>query len=403
MKKQHVFLLGLLTSITADATAQFSWSQKQDAPDNRYEGVAFAAGDKVYYGLGQNASLGYADNKFYKYDPVTNTWDTIALFPGTPRRLASAFSVGGKGYVGFGVDPVTTLQLSDLWEYDPAQNLWTQKTGLPAASGWLAGTATASATKGYAGLGLHDHTSGFLNLNWWEYDPVADTWSQKNDIPGFGLYQPSSFTIGDSIYIVCGMGSALLVPTREVWLFDIQSNIWTQQPDFPGSARTSVSAFTIAGTGYAGYGLGNGATDLFNDFYSYDASSGIWTPELFCATALFDAACATTEKGYVINNTSWNSTSPDVWEYADVGTSISALEEENFLNVYPNPSHGIVKINAPHSAVVEVFDVEGKVLETFHPEAGENELNLFCLANGIYYVTMEHAGGVSRMKICIMK
>jgi N-acetylneuraminic acid mutarotase len=396
-----IFILLVLCGIKTQA--QLSWTQMQDAPDNRYEGVSFAAGDKVYYGLGLNVSLGYADNKFYRFDPVTNSWDTIAPFPGVPRRLASAFSVAGKGYVCFGVDPATTLQLSDLWEYDPSQNTWMQKAGLPGANGWLAGTATATAAKGYAGLGLHDHTSGFLNLTWWEYDPSANQWFQKADMPGVGLYQSASFTVGDSIYIVCGMGSSLLVPTREVWLFDIQANSWTQLPDFPGSARTSVSAFTIADTGYAGYGLGNGAQDLFNDFYAYNSQAGTWTQKPFCATALFDAACATSAAGYVINNKSWNSSSPDVWEFGNGTTGIYDKGNDGILfTACPNPSDGFLNVYPGNFTALSFYSIESKLVATYLLTPGKlNRVDCSSLAGGAYYLEASNGRTSVRKKIFI--
>lgn len=402
MNYLKLFVIILFVFEYTNTSAQLSWIQKQAAPDTRYEGVSFAAGDYIYYGLGHNVSLGYSDNKFYRFDPVSNTWDTIAAFPGTPRRLASAFSVAEKGYVCFGVDPVTTLQLNDLWQYDPALNVWNQKASLP-ANGWLAGTATATATKGYAGLGLHDHSSGFLNLTWWEYDPVPDQWNQKASMPGVGLYQTNSFCTGDSIYVVCGMGTNLIIPTREFWLYDITSNTWTQQPDYPGDARTSISAFAINGKGYAGYGLGNGAQDLFGDFYSYESSTGMWTAESSCATALFDASCATAAAGYVINNTSWNSSSHDVWEYGPSGTGIQiTLPAEPEIVITTLKNEWILK--SAFAADCRLISPEGRIIFRFRITPGkEVSISQNSLTSGIYFFSASGERTITIQKLILSK
>ena len=55
-------------------------------------------------------------------------WTQKAAFPGTSRHLAVAMAVDGKGYFGTGYDG--TDRLNDFWEYDPVANSWTQKADL---------------------------------------------------------------------------------------------------------------------------------------------------------------------------------------------------------------------------------------------------------------------------------
>ena len=48
--------------------------------------------------------------------------------------------------------------------------------------------------KGYLGMGI---TSSGTNLaDWWMYDPIADTWTQKSNFPGTGRSYCASFSIG---------------------------------------------------------------------------------------------------------------------------------------------------------------------------------------------------------------
>lgn len=90
-------------------------------------GCHFVIGTKVYVVI---------DNKCWSWDQTTNTWTAKASLPAHRRLNASAFAIKGKGYVGLGVDedvePFTLMK--DWWEYDPNADTWTQKKNFPGAA-----------------------------------------------------------------------------------------------------------------------------------------------------------------------------------------------------------------------------------------------------------------------------
>ena len=60
-------------------------------------------------------------------------------------------TVDGKGYFGTGYDG--SNKLSDFWEYDPTANSWTQKADFPGGARYDA-VAFGVSGKGYIGCGL---------------------------------------------------------------------------------------------------------------------------------------------------------------------------------------------------------------------------------------------------------
>src|SRR6187399_2607850 len=54
-----------------------------------------------------------------------NTWQQKASLPSNPRFLSTSFSIGNKGYMGLGFN--YSVFFKDFWEYDPVADVWSQK------------------------------------------------------------------------------------------------------------------------------------------------------------------------------------------------------------------------------------------------------------------------------------
>ena len=82
--------------------------------------------------------------------------------------MATGFSIGSKGYIGTGADG--TVVFKDFWEYDPAANTWTQKADFGGsardyAKGFVIGG------KAYVGTGANE--LGTFYKDFWEYTPAT--------------------------------------------------------------------------------------------------------------------------------------------------------------------------------------------------------------------------------------
>ena len=65
------------------------------------------------------------------------------------------------------------------------------------------------------------------------------------------------------------------------------------------------------------------------------------------------------------------------------------------LAIYPNPTTGIVHIDVPRDAVLQLFDMVGHCLLSTRVPQGTAALDLTSLPQGVYLVRM--AGSVSRL------
>src|SRR5690606_30718918 len=105
-------------------------------------------------------------------------WSRIADMPeGTARQYACAFTGNGCFYV-FGGD--NGVPLTDLYRYDIATNTWSAMTSKP-GSGIQGAVALKFGDKVCIAGGKT--TAGAISSEVWEYNMVADTWTQKTDMP----------------------------------------------------------------------------------------------------------------------------------------------------------------------------------------------------------------------------
>ena len=184
---------------------------------------------------------------------VYEPWKRLADYPGYDTRSAIGFSVDGKGYLadrGYGA------ALMEFWEYDPLNNTWLEKNELPGAS-----TITFSINNVvYVGC-LEDY---------FKYDHVNDTWTEIAYCPGNIYMGAAVFSIQDKAYLVCGHHNTGYQYDK-VWAYDPAGDFWEEKANFPGGAATGLFGFAIDGVGYAG-----GFIDS-REFWSYDAAADSWT------------------------------------------------------------------------------------------------------------------------------
>ena len=200
---------------------------------------------------------------------AADTWTPKTDFEGVARSYAVGFSIGTKGYIGTGFyQDSSSHYCREFWEYDPVANVWTQKTD-------FGGTARSGASgfsigsKGYIGTGFDGYT---YYKDFWEYDPAANTWTQKADFGG-ERWGASGFSIGSKGYI--GTGSHGYTYYNDFWEYDPAANTWTKKTDFGGGWRYGASGFSIGDKGYIG--TGNDSSLAKKDFWEYNPVLNTWT------------------------------------------------------------------------------------------------------------------------------
>jgi hypothetical protein len=264
-------------TVTVTMLSGGTWTQKVNFGGvARKEAVGFAIGANGYIGTGVNAS-GACLADFWEYDSAGNTWTQMADFaaasdavPGLVRSNAVAFAVSNKGYVGTGTDGTTMYK--DFWEFDPIANTWTQKTDF----GGTTGTARKDAvgfnigTTGYVGTGID--ASGYVS-DFWAYVPATDTWTVKAAFLGGARGSAVGLGVGNNGYIGTGFNGSTYY--RDFWEYNPTTNAWLQKANFGGDARRdAVGLYSFCGTAYVG--LGMVPCGYFNDFWEYDPVADTW-------------------------------------------------------------------------------------------------------------------------------
>lgn len=226
-------------------------------------GTAFTIGNKAYI---------INSNNLYEFDPENGgAWVAKTPFPEIERWNMFAFSVGNRGYVGSGAykDGEQNVYLNEFWEFNPRDPIngldgtgnnpmgsWTQKADFQ-GPGRMWGEGFSVAGLGYVCSGSNDNNL----IDFWQYDPDSNDWSQKTDYPGPPGTGMVSFIIGNKAYLF----------NYELWQYDPGTENWTKMADFPGQQRWAPAGFAINKKGYIGTGTYNdGSNDIYmDDFWEY--------------------------------------------------------------------------------------------------------------------------------------
>jgi N-acetylneuraminic acid mutarotase len=178
---------GCVSDLRRFDSATRKWSIISHMPATGSSGVSGVINGQLYILTGCDERDDYYGRRltlaFYRYNPATNQWATLAN-PASRHVHGMAAVIGGKFYVAGGED------LSNLLEvYNPATNTWTRKARMPlgqfAATGRWDGAGVVLGGKLYviggAQLDIDGKYTEVRTNN--VYDPASNTWSVKRPLP----------------------------------------------------------------------------------------------------------------------------------------------------------------------------------------------------------------------------
>lgn len=393
MKTAFSFLICLLFLGT---TSFAQWESVSPYPGGATDGIAsFEIDGKIY------AGGGLGQQSFYELNPETGSWTEKAKIPGGVNRgWVIGFSINGKGYMGGGDKTGSFDVTNDFYRYDPSLDEWTQIADF--GGGNRDGAFACSLNgKGYV-FGGFNGTSAVSDV--WEYDPDADSWTQKSNYPGGSAIFPAGFVANDKVYVGTGSpgggGSS-----GSFYVYSPSTDSWKQKADFP-SPRQAAVGFAVGSTGYIGGGQENYSA-TFTDFYQYDIWTDTWSkqPSLdFAPTAsvAWSGAC-------VVNNTVFMGTGADFeggtlnfsdkYYKADITPLSIATTAQHDVEIYPNPSSGVVHIKSQNGGAlgtIHIFNSTGELVLV--SDGKSNVLSTSELATGIYSVRITVTGKATMVK-----
>src|SRR5262249_38607631 len=202
------------------------WAEQAPDPIAIWGHAVASVGGNVYSfgGIVNNSAVTNA----YKYNPLTNTWTSIASLP-QPRGWFSATSDGTYIYLLGGVDQNFNTTAT-LWRYDPVTN--TYNTSLPSytiptyfhACAYLNGKIYRIAGRA---IGTDFHVE--------VYNIDTNTWSMAANYP-FANHSLMAAAVGN--YIYAGGGNA---SPSNAWRYDPNTDAWTAIADLPAGRSAAAS------------------------------------------------------------------------------------------------------------------------------------------------------------------
>ena len=157
-----------------------------------------------------------------------------------------------------------------------------QKTNLTHAAADVPAAVSNGKLYVFGGYGTSD--TDYLNYTQ-EYDPVANSWTQKAVMPT-ARWGAAAAELGGKIYVFGGTVSGKK-PTNKCESFDVAGNSWTTKTSLPSAYPNGIMAVTVGSYIYLFYGndtlqfdpSGNGGAGS----YTLKASSPVWKQWGTCA------------------------------------------------------------------------------------------------------------------------
>ncbi|MBM3235608.1 hypothetical protein FJZ31_04850 [Candidatus Poribacteria bacterium] len=285
-----LIVIGVVQSMTAVEIEAGTWTQKADMPTAKWMSSATVVDGKICViggSLWEYDSIAVVE----EYDPATDTWARRADMPST-RYGHSVAAVDGIIYAIGGLDnhPHTRPQyVSTVEAYDPAADKWTKKANMPVSRTQMATVALDGkiyAIGGFNSVYIPPVIHSIVQV----YDPATDTWTRKADMPT-ARAEAAACVMDGRIYVSGGHIDVELescVSTVEV--YDPATDTWTQASDMPW-ARRAHSASVVDGKMYLVGGVNWEMIELFlegkidegklDESFStidvYDAATDTWT------------------------------------------------------------------------------------------------------------------------------
>ncbi len=208
------------------------------------------------------------------------------------------------------------------YRYDPVTNSWnTNLANMPDARGWIQGgywNGKIYIPGGYTNAGANSNT-------FYIYDIASNSWTQGPTLPEARLAYGLAVWNGN-IYVIGGVNPGLNAGTQTVFRYNVSSNQWTQATQIPMQFDMGGSCYlgdTIYLVGGVNRGAGTAWTQVLRgiiDNQNPDNITWTWITNLPYANAI-NAACALPGKLYMIGGfINLQTATNRVWEY-DIATN----------------------------------------------------------------------------------
>ncbi len=393
------------------------WITKSSMPTARKEisNAAIAIDGKIYV-VGGVSSDGNITDKLERFDPATNTWETMSPVPNNIWR-ASAATSGGKLYVFGGYQSTSGFPFNPtnrVFEYDPSNDTWAEKSSMSTARG----TSVAVEVSGKIHV-IGGAASDALSLHE-VYDPSNDSWESKASMTTArsGL---TGVALEGKIFLVGGYFlSGGVVSQKVLEVYDPSNNSWTSKTSMPIS-RHGIASVVVNNRMYV-FGGSTDAT-ITSRSLEYDPISDAWRQVADLPSAVsFMGVAAVRDTIYVMGGgpVDLNTTDGLSLNSAFIPpTIVTSTEDEGSLpksfelkQNYPNPFNPVTNIRYTLSrsgkvnlAIHDILGEEVTRLVNEFQSAGEYQARWDAsdFSSGVYFYRLAVGDLVQTKKMLLLK
>jgi hypothetical protein len=220
------------------------WQLVASMPLDLFGAAGASDGTYSYHAGGYSFSAGNTLITLFRYDPVANTWTTMGPMPQAAFMASAVYYPSTNTIFVFGgEDAVSGTNYNITRIYDIASNSWSTGANMPDVRSFMASGYNSVNGKIYLVSG---YNTGFVDSaqpNTWEYDPVADTFTEPTPFPhpagGF-----ASGVINGHLYVAGGRDASNTVIDL-VWDYDIATDTWTARSSLPSVTNVPGSAVAL--------------------------------------------------------------------------------------------------------------------------------------------------------------
>jgi N-acetylneuraminic acid mutarotase len=235
--------------------ATLTWSPRRPSPAPPTHAALATDGRYIYAAGGQYGGgiPGRPSSDVWRYDTVDDVW-TKGVLPDLPEaRYGGAMSlVDNKLYFFAGNRPDRVTVAHDLWVLDlnNADAGWATKAPLP--KGLSGDHISAAVVNGiiYAVGGEHGHAATedddapYIQHDLlMAYDPVADAWTRRADLPQAISHAESGTLVVNGKIVVLGGQIDDIKVTAETRVYDPVTNVWSLLTALPEDRKGGVAGY----------------------------------------------------------------------------------------------------------------------------------------------------------------
>ncbi|MGH3044779.1 MAG: Kelch repeat-containing protein [Gaiellaceae bacterium] len=249
-------VLGTLGDGSDEAQASSRWELAQPMSQRRSYIAQAEIGGQIYAAGGMVGETGRPLDLLARYDPPTDSWETLHRLP-EPVRAAAGAAVDGTLYVIGGT--TEDGNTADVNAYDPETDRWAPRAPLPEPR--FNHAAVELGGKIYV---LGGYLEGQERRDVFVYDPAADSWTEGPELP-IPNHAFDAVAVDGEIWMIGGRSGDEVL--RDVWILNPGTGRWRPGPEMP-------EPMELLGAAVAGDEI---HAVWERTYQVYDTSTGKWT------------------------------------------------------------------------------------------------------------------------------